>query len=129
MTISGIVDTTILIHLFRGNKDATTWLATQSSPGVTTISRLEFIYGARGRSAMVAVITLLNTFETVAVTDADQKWAEQQLIKYRLSHGVEINDCLIASVCHRLQVPIYTQNMKDMQKVLPSALVIRPFVA
>lgn len=129
MTVSGIMDTTILIHLFRGNKDATTWLATQSNLGVTTISRLEFIYGARGRSAMVAVITLLNTFETLPVSDADQKWAEQQLIKYRLSHGLEINDCLIASVCHRLQMPIYTQNVKDMRKVLPSALVIRPFVA
>jgi len=75
------------------------------------------------------VITLLNTFETVPVSDADQKWSEQQLVKYRLSHGVEINDCLIASVCQRLQVPIYTQNLKDMQKVLASELVIRPFVA
>ncbi len=129
MTVSGIVDTTILVHLFRGNKDATIWLATQDNPGVTTISRLEFIYGARGRSAMVAVIKLLNTFETLALTDADQKWAEQQLIKYRLSHGVEINDYLIASVCQRLQVPIYAQNVKDMQKVLPPALVIRPFTA
>lgn len=129
MTVSGIIDTTILIHLFRGNKDATAWLAGQTDLGVTTISRLEFIYGARGRSAMVAVIKLLNSFETVSVSDPDQKWAEQQLIQYRLSHGLEINDCLIASVCHRLQVPIYTQNVKDMGKVLPSALVIRPFVA
>lgn len=129
MAISGIIDTTILIHLFRGNSDATQWIATQSSLGVTSISRMEFIYGARGRSAMAAVIKLLNLFDTVPVIDADQGWAEQQLITFRLSHGVEINDCLIASVCHRLQVPIYTQNVKDMVKTLPASLVIRPFVA
>jgi hypothetical protein len=31
MTVNGITDTTILIHLFRGNKDAMTWVATQSN--------------------------------------------------------------------------------------------------
>jgi predicted nucleic acid-binding protein len=127
--IDGIIDTTILIHLFRRNKNAITWLATQSNLGVTTISRLEFIYGARGRSAMMAAIQLLNTFRTIPLSEADQKWAEQQLIKYRLSHGVEINDSLIASVSHRLQMPLYTQNIKDFQKLLPAVLVVRPFVA
>jgi len=129
VTVVGIIDTTILVHLFRGNHDATTWIASEKSLGVTSISRLEFIYGARGRTALAAAIKLLNTFEIVPLNDADQKWAEEQLIKYRLSHGVEINDSLIASACHRLQVPIYTQNVKDMQKILPAALVIRPFVA
>ncbi len=75
------------------------------------------------------MLKLLNTFETLALIEADQVWAEQQLITYRLSHGVEINDSLIASVCHRLQVPIYTQNVKDMRKLLPAALVVRPFSA
>ena len=96
---------------------------------MTSISRLEFIYGARGRSALAEAIKLLNTFTTITLTDADQIWTEQQLVKYRLSLGVEINDGLIASVCQRLQVPIYTQNVKDMQKFLSPALVIRPLVA
>ncbi len=129
MMVSGILDTTILVHLFRGSKEATAWLATQDQLGVTSISRLEFIYGARGRHALAAVVKLLNTFETLALIEADQVWAEQQLIKYRLSYGVEINDTLIASVCHRLQVPIYTQNVKDMRKLLPAALVVMPFAA
>ena len=77
----------------------------------------------------VAVLKLLNSLTTVTLTDPDQVWDEQQLVKYRLSHGLEINDCLIAAVCHRLQMPIYTQNVMDMQKMLPPALVIRPFVA
>ena len=79
--------------------------------------------------AMTAAIKLLNTFEIVPLNEDDQKWAEQQLIRFRLSHGVEINDCLIASICHRLQIPIYTQNVKDMRKLLPAPLVIKPFTA
>lgn len=129
MTITGIIDTTILIHLFRRKQDALAWLATQNDLGVTSINRMEFIYGARGRTALIECVALLNTFQTVQLTDTDQAWAEEQLMKYRLSHGVEINDSLIASVCHRLQIPIYTQNVKDMQKILPAALVIKPFVA
>lgn len=129
MTVTGIIDTTILIHLFRGNEDAANWIAGQSSLGVTTISRMEFIYGARGRSAIAAVIRLLNNFERMALIEADQTWAEQQLIEFRLSHGVEINDSLIAAICYRLQVPIYTQNVKDMRKLLPPELIIKPFEA
>jgi predicted nucleic acid-binding protein len=53
----------------------------------------------------------------------------EQLSLYRLSDGVHPADVMIASVCHRIQVPIYTQNVKDMQKVLPSSLVIKPFMA
>ncbi len=58
MMVSGILDTTILVHLFRGSKEATAWLATQDLLDVTSISRLEFIYGARGRRALAAIVKL-----------------------------------------------------------------------
>jgi predicted nucleic acid-binding protein len=51
----------------------------------------------------------------------------QQLERYRLSHGVGINDCLIASVAHRLQLPLYTHNLKDMRVLLGETLVIKPY--
>jgi hypothetical protein len=50
----------------------------------------------------------------------------QQLERYRLSHGVEMNDCLIASVRHRLQVPLYTHNVKDMRVLLDEPLIRIP---
>jgi hypothetical protein len=36
-------------------------------------------------------------------------------------------DCLMASVCHRLQVPLYTHNVRDMTILLGSALVVKPY--
>jgi predicted nucleic acid-binding protein len=61
------------------------------------------------------------------LTRADMDWAMQQLERYRLSHGVEMNDCLIASVAHRLQVPLYTHNLRDMRVLLKETLVIKPY--
>ncbi len=43
--------------------------------------------------------TLENNLVSVTITI---DWAMQQLFRYRLSHGVAVMDCLIASVCHRL---------------------------
>ena len=58
---------------------------------------------------------------------SDMDWAIEQMTRLRLSRGVGINDCLIASVCYRLNVPIYTDNQKDFLSLLPSSLVIKPY--
>jgi predicted nucleic acid-binding protein len=57
---------------------------------------------------------------------ADQDWAMEQMERYRLSHGVGVNDCLIASVAYRLQVPLYTHNLKDMTPML-GKLAVKPY--
>jgi len=41
-------------------------------------------------------------------------------ILIRQQHRRSSYDCFIASVCHRLNVPIYTDNQKDFLKVLPA---------
>lgn len=38
----------------------------------------------------------------------------QQMENFRLTHGVTSQDCLIAAVAYRLQLPLYTHNLKDM---------------
>lgn len=50
----------------------------------------------------------------------------EQIENYRLSHGVATNDCLIASVAYRLQVPLYTHNLKDMTSIL-GKLAVKPY--
>jgi hypothetical protein len=51
----------------------------------------------------------------------------QQLLIYRLSHDIAIMDCLVASVCYRLQVPLYSHNLRDMTALLGSSLVVKPY--
>ncbi len=49
------------------------------------------------------------------------------IVDNRLSHGAAMNDCLIASVCHRLQVPLYTHNLKDMRILIGAELAVKPY--
>lgn len=102
-------------------------VTTKENLAITTIAWLELIYGANGRRGQQQCIKLLNQFILVNLTTSDQLWAMQTLLLKRLSDGVAINDCLIASVCHRLSLPLYTHNTKHMLRLLDPTLVIQPY--
>ncbi len=104
--IAGFVDSTVIIHILRKDSAAKAWLQAQPTLSITPIVWLEVIYGARGKHGQVDTLEVLKSFALIYLTEADQIWAMDQLLAYRLSRGVEINDCLIASACHRLQVPL-----------------------
>lgn len=124
MTV-GVVDNTVIVHLFRKNPSALTWYASLSQPlAITPITWMEIMYGAAGKAGQAKCKAILNEFDMEYLTRTDMDWAMPQLERYRLSHGVEMNDCLIASVCHWLQVLLYTHNVEDM-RVLPDEPLIR----
>lgn len=125
---AGLVDSTVIIHLLRSDPSAIAWV--QNLPdrlGVTPITWLEVMFGAPGKSGQERAKATLARFDLSFFTPADQLWAMEQMERYRLSQGVGINDCLIASVAHRLQMPVHTHNVKDFLKILPSSLVIKPY--
>lgn len=124
MTV-GVVDTTVLIHLLRHNSTAFSWFRSQTTRlSMTPYSWLEVMAGAGSKSAQQQGLNLFQQFDMLFPTDSDMRWAMEQLQTYRLSHGIGIMDCFIASVCHRLQVPLYTDNLKHMKVLLPKKLVI-----
>lgn len=124
---AGIADTNILIELYRNDAGAKNWFATQADVAITSISWLEFIEGAHGKSGQTRCLQIIAQFSLETLTTSDQVWAMNQLLRYRLSHGASLKDCLIASVCHRLRVPIYTKNVKDFLPLLAANLVIKPY--
>jgi predicted nucleic acid-binding protein len=98
----GVVDTTVIIHLFRRNPLARAWFAAQTDQlSLTTITWMEVMYGAPGKAGQADCRAILDQFELIHLTSADQAWAMQVLEAHRLSQGLGIMDCLIASVCHR----------------------------
>lgn len=60
----------------------------------------------------------MKRFEMIHVTSDDLDWAMQQQMTYELSHGVGMMDCLIASVSYRLQIPLYTHNLKHFMPLV-----------
>jgi predicted nucleic acid-binding protein len=126
MTVA-IVDTTVIVHLYRRYPPAIIWYAAFSQPlGVTPMTWMEVMYGAGSKAKQAASKALLKQFDLVHLTAVDQDWAMQQLETYRLSHGLAMNDCYIASVAYRLQVPLYTHNLKDMTPLIGS-LALQPY--
>jgi|688.fasta_scaffold384797_1 predicted nucleic acid-binding protein len=123
-----IADSTVLIHILRGNPTARSWFSAQVTRlSITPISWLEVMYGSPNKREQTRTKALLDQLNMAYLTQADMDWAMQQLLTYRLSHGIAIMDCLMASVCHRLQVPLYTHNVRDMTILLGSALVVKPY--
>lgn len=61
---------------------------------------------------------MLRRFELVPMLPIDLEWAKQQMIVYHLRYSVGMIDCLIASVSYRLQLPLYTRNLKHFRPML-----------
>lgn len=126
MTI-GIVDTTVIVHYFRKSPNARKWVDSQSEHlSVTPITWLEIMHGAGSKAKEAASKAILGRFDIVYLLPEDQDWAMEQMERYRLSQGVSIEDCMIASVAHRLGVPLYTHNLKDMTTLI-GTLAIKPY--
>jgi predicted nucleic acid-binding protein len=50
----------------------------------------------------------------------------EQLERFQFSHHLEMNDCLIAAVAFRLQLPLYTHNIRDMTPII-GTLAVKPY--
>lgn len=125
---TGIIDTTVIFHLFRKNPNAIAWYSTLADKlAVTPITWMEALYGAASKDKQDRCREILSQFDMEYVLPADMDWAIQQMQIHRLSQGIGVNDCFIASVCHRLKVAVYTDNRKDFLKLLPSNLVVKPY--
>lgn len=124
--MQGLVDTNILIDFMRGYTPAQEWLAGQTELGVCGIVQMELIAGAPNLIKQKDALRLLKDFALVEMVNADIAWAIRQLTQFRLSHNAGILDCLIAAPVHRLQIPLYTLNIKHFTPLL-GQLVIRPY--
>ena len=124
--VTGFLDTAVVVDLLRAYPPAPEWLATQSGLGLTPIVWLEILDGVEDLRAQKRAIELLRHFERVDLEPGDFDWAIQQALRFRLSHSVDAMDCLIASVAARLELPLYTRNLKHFSPLL-GPLAQRPY--
>ena len=87
---------------------------------------MELAEGARDTREMASLERLLTGYEVVYLTPSDCAWASEQHRRLRLSHGVGVLDALIASSAVRLNVPLYTLNLKHFQP-LPGVQAVQPY--
>jgi predicted nucleic acid-binding protein len=123
---AAILDTTVILHLFRKYEPALSWFDIDETFAITSITWMEAMIGVANKRVQAETLDLLNGFEMLYLSQADQQWAQQQIERLRFSHSVGMNDCMIASVAHRLQMPLYTHNLKDMTPMI-GELAVKPY--
>src|SRR6266496_5812562 len=112
--VTAIVETSVIVDLLRNHLPAVAWYQQQTQPilGITPIIWMEIIGGGQNKAERLRAARLLQRFTMTYFVQADLDWAMQQQMIYELSHGIGMMDCLIASISERLQIPLYTHNLK-----------------
>jgi predicted nucleic acid-binding protein len=128
MVTDAILDTSILIDLLRGFPSATSWFAGlgRQRLAITPVVWMEMVQGATDQIKRAQAIRFLRQFRIEHPTEDDNRWAMRQIASFHLSHGIQLQDAMIASVAARLAVPLYTANLKHFQP-LPSIDAHKPY--
>lgn len=128
MVTDAILDTSVLIDLLRAFPLALDWFAGlgRQRLSITPVVWMETVQGATNREKRSQAIRFLRQFRVEHPTEDDNRWAMRQTAGFHLSHGIQLQDAMIASVAARLAVPLYTTNLKHFQP-LPSVDVKRPY--
>jgi len=123
-----VLDTSVLIDLLRGFQPAREWFERQGRRriAITPVVWMETVQGARDGARRAQAIRLLRQFHVEHPTEDDNRWAMRQTARFHLSHGVQLQDAMIASVAVRLAVPLYTTNLKHFLP-LPSLNTQKPY--
>jgi predicted nucleic acid-binding protein len=115
MAKSVIVDTDILIDFSLDRPDAVQTMAILEENYTITVSvitAMELYAGCRSKKDLKIVDELLSGIPIELVTKTVSEKAFELMKKFRSSHGVEINDMLIAAAAMTLEVKFISKNQK-----------------
>lgn len=121
-----LLDTDVVIDIFRGFPPAVTWVTNYSGtieiPGLVA---MELLQGCPNKANQLQVEAALKQFAFRWPTAMDCQLAYQLLVQYRLSHGIGLIDCLIAATAIGLGQPLATFNLKHYS-LIASLQTIQP---
>jgi predicted nucleic acid-binding protein len=126
--IDAIIDTNIIIDLLNNIPQAVSWHQSQSNHilAVTPVNWFETLEGANNAFERSRALRFLKRFHIEHPTNKDNNWAMLQYSRFYLSHGIDWEDCMIASVAIRLSIPLYTRNTKHFG-ILPNLNLQQPY--
>lgn len=124
--VAYLLDTSVVVDLLRKYPPARAWILGQVDVAVSSTVWLEVLDGIQTRLAEISALRTLRGFTRIDPIPVDYDWAITQTIRFKLSHNVGANDCLIAAVSYRLQVPLFTRNLKHFGPML-GTLAQRPY--
>ncbi|MEX0810562.1 MAG: type II toxin-antitoxin system VapC family toxin [Chitinophagales bacterium] len=118
MTDTLLIDTDVLIDFSRGIEKAKSKIKTfevDHTLSVSVVTQLELMVGCENKADFKALQKFLNNFDIILINHAVSERSVQLFEKYRLSHGVQIADMLIAATAIEYDLALLTKNQKDFR--------------
>lgn len=106
-----LVDTTVCVAHIRGDKMAFEFLK-QHRPYISAVTHAELLQGCENKRDLRAVHALLRDIHEVLFTELITKHALLLFEKYKLSHGLQFFDTLIAATAIEHTLTLVTHNVK-----------------
>ncbi|MDP1722261.1 MAG: type II toxin-antitoxin system VapC family toxin [Candidatus Gottesmanbacteria bacterium] len=109
--INYLVDTSVCVAHIRGDNLAFQFLK-QFSPSLSAVTHAELIQGCENNRDLRAVHAILRDLHEFSFTETITKQALSLFEKYRLSHGIQFFDTLIAATAREYELTLVTHNIK-----------------
>ena len=123
-----VVDTDVLIDAAHDRPEAVAALercAAEASLTISVVTEMKLIIGCRGKAEQRAVDQFVRRFRVELLTAEASARAAALLRRYRLSHGLQIADALIAATALCLGCPLLTHNQRDYRFI--EGLTLAPY--
>lgn len=111
-----LFDTDVLIDVLRGDPMAVEVVeraGRTDRPALSAVSRMELLVGCRDKDEQRRLGRFLLRFETVHLNERVSARAVLLVERYRLSHGLQIPDALIAAAALEAGCRLISKNQKD----------------
>lgn len=82
---------------------------------LSAISRMELMAGATTKRELVTLNKRLARFDTILIDPAITELSLSLLQPYKLSHGLALPDSLIAASAIKMELPLFTYNIRDFK--------------
>ena len=123
-----LVDTDIVIDLWRQHAPAVAWFASVGPGilGLPGIVAFEMLAGCKDSREQSRVGQLLRNYRVAWPTERDCERAFITYARHVLSHGIGMNDCLIGETAVGLGMPLVTFNVKHYS-LITGLTTIQPY--
>ncbi len=125
-----LLDTTVLIDLFRGKENAANFLETCKESRIplfiSIISAMELVYGCRNQAEVEKTKNLVDDFGLIYLSPGISAKAYYLMFNYSKSHGLAIPDALIAATALTEDIELASDNVRHFS-MISDLIVMRPY--
>lgn len=109
-----LVDTDILIKVYRGNNDRKLILDNlKNRIAISVITALELYQGVDNSKKIIETSKQIKAYQVLHITEEISVLSLQLFKRYSLKRKIRMADCLIATTSLYFKLPLYTDNIKD----------------